>query len=478
MVQEATAALQPDICVVGGGPGGIAAARAAAAEGVSVVLVERSRPGGAMLSATVPTKALLAAAETAESLRSGAAIGVSGAPLQVNLARVRDHLVAVGEASARPLSPERLAAAGVTVLAASARFSDPNTIVAGDTVIRARRIVLAVGSKPSAPPLPGLESVETVTLADLLDLTRRPAHLLIAGAGPYALELAQGLTRLGIDTSIIDQGPALPEEDPELADLVVDRLRAEGIRVRLGITVESVSRRRGGIRVAVTDPVEGERVIDGSHLLLAAGRSPDIADLDLGMAGIAHNAEGIVVDRGLRTTNRRVYAIGDAVAGPALVARAEHQGEAVVRSILTRLPYRDDPARAVRVAFTDPGFAAVGFSEAEARRRHRVVRVLRVPFAGSGRALVGSRADGVVKVITTARGRVLGAGVVGPGAPEAVAPWALAVARRLSAASAAPITPPFPTRASLLQDVADTSALPGLTPRWRRRIIEFLRKLG
>jgi pyruvate/2-oxoglutarate dehydrogenase complex dihydrolipoamide dehydrogenase (E3) component len=472
-------AMRPDICVVGAGPGGIAAALAAVAEGVSVALVEKDRPGGANLRiGAVPSKALLAAADVYESLRSGVALGVSGAPLQVNLGKVREHILTVTEAAGRSVSPERLAAQGVTVITGAARFTDPNTLMVGDTLIRPRRMVLAVGSRPAVPDLPGLDTVETLSFADVLDLGRKPAHLLVLGAGPYALELAQALTRLGMDTSVIDEGPVLPGEDPELAALVVDRLRAEGVRVRAGVKIVGVAKRRGGIRLTIADPAEGEVAVDGSHLLLATGRSPDVEGLGLAIAGIEHNRDGIVVDGGLRTTNRRVYAIGDAVAGRPLAARAERQAAGVVRSILLRLPWRDDPALDPAVTFTDPPFASVGLGEAEARRRHRDLRVIRLPYAGSDRALVENLPTGLVKVIATRRGRILGAGIVGRGAPELVTTWALAAAGGLSVDSIGRLQAGYATRAIVTQSVANRGATPGLTSPWRRRIIEILRKLG
>ncbi|MCR4281464.1 MAG: FAD-dependent oxidoreductase, partial [Bauldia sp.] len=274
--------LTPDICVVGGGPGGIAAALAAVAEGVPAVLVEKGTPGGANLAyGAIPSKALIAAADIHEALRAGTGLGVTGAPLQVNLGRVRDHIVAVTEAIAPRLSAERLTALGVRVIAGNASFTARRTLAAGDYVIRPRRVVLAVGSVPAVPDIPGLETVEYATLADGFDLSRKPAHLLILGAGRHVMELAQAYNRLGIDATVLDEGRAFPDDDPELAAIVVDRLRAEGVRVRTGVRIVSVARRRGGIRFTVADPVEGESVVDGSHLLVATGRSPDIEGLSL-----------------------------------------------------------------------------------------------------------------------------------------------------------------------------------------------------
>jgi pyruvate/2-oxoglutarate dehydrogenase complex dihydrolipoamide dehydrogenase (E3) component len=481
--------ISPDICVIGGGPGGIAAAVTAAAEGVSVVLVEKSRLGGANLAfGGVPSKALLAAADLHEGLRLGPMLGVTGAPLQVNLGKVREHIVAATEAIARNVAPERLNVSGVRVIMGEARFANPAMVVVGETSIRARRFVLAVGSQAVIPAFHGLDTVETMTFADAFELARRPAHLLILGAGRYALELAQAYSRLGIDTTVIDEAAALPDEDPELAAILVDRLRAEGIRVRTGVTIRSMARRRGGIRITLIDPQDAastgaEVAVDGSHLLVAAGRVPAVEGLGLAAADIASNASGIVVDGNLRTTNRRVYAVGDAVAGPALATRAEVQARAVVRTILYRLPGRADASAVPVVAFTDPALAAVGLGEAEARRRHPDARVLRFPFIENDRAHIERRPAGMIKVVATGGGRILGAAIVGRDAGELIALWSLAVANGLSLAAMRAFVPPYPTRSAISARVASPgdgslAAVPGLTASWRKRIIEVLRKLG
>jgi pyruvate/2-oxoglutarate dehydrogenase complex dihydrolipoamide dehydrogenase (E3) component len=479
-------ALTPDICVVGGGPGGIAAALAAAAEGVPVVLVERAGMGGSDLaSGTIPSKALVAAAGIYEALRLGPVFGVTAAPLQVNLGKVREHIEAVtGEVSAG-VSAGRLTALGVTVIAGEARFRDRRTLSAGERLVRPRRVILAVGSQPSIPAVPGLDTVEYMTPADGgFDLSRKPAHLIILGADRHALELAQAHNRLGIDTTVVAEGPALADDDPELAALVVDRLRAEGIRVRLNVRITSVARRKGGIRFLVTGTDErdanaagGEIAVDGSHLLVVAGRRPNVDDLGLAAAGIQYDGSGIAVDRQLRTTNRRVYAIGDAVAGPASAGRAEYQAGRAVNSILYRWPFPDDPGAVPAVAFTDPGLASVGLSEGEARRRHGDVRTLRFPFVENDRALIERLPAGAIKVVADRRGRILGAAIVGRDAAELIVPWSLAVANRLPLSAMAALVTPHPTRSGIARRVA---ALPeaGLTPGWRRRIIELLRKFG
>jgi len=391
---------------------------------------------------------------------------------------VRDHVSAVVAAIARNVSAERLTALGVTVVNAAARFTDPNTIVAGDVTIRARRFVLAVGSVPAPPPFPGLDAVETMTADSLFDLGRKPSHLVVLGATRAGFELAQAHSRLGIDAIIIDSATPLAEDDPELAAIVVDRVRAEGVRVRAPVGINSIGRRRGGIRLLVADEEGTETAIDGSHLFVAVGRAPDIGGLDLDLAGISHDAGGIVVDRWLRTTNRRVYAVGDAIAGPARAARAEHEAGAVVRSILFRIPFPYRPAAVPLVTSTDPALATVGLAETEARRRYGEVRVLRFPFVENDLAQAERMPEGVVKVVASRNGRVLGVAIVGHDAGELIALWSLAIANRLPIAAMQSFATPYPARADLARRVAATFPGPGLTLPWRRRIIDLLKKLG
>jgi pyruvate/2-oxoglutarate dehydrogenase complex dihydrolipoamide dehydrogenase (E3) component len=474
--------LTPDICVIGAGPGGIAAASAAAAAGIPVVLVERAKPGGHNLATgAVPSKALLSAAAIHEAFRAGPAFGVTGAPIQVNLARVRAHIEETTAAVARNVSAERLTALGVKLIAGAARFANPDLVVVGDTQIKARRVIIASGSVPAMPQIPGLDTVEPLTLADGFELSRKPAHLIVLGANRYALEFAQAYARLGMDTTVLDEAPALPDVDPEMATVLLDRLRAEGIRVRAGVKISEVSRRRGGVRVLLADPSEGEVSVDGSHILVAAGRWPDVENLGLSAAGIQWDKQGIIVDRQLRTTNRRVHAIGDVIAGPPLAGRAEIQAAAVVRAILYRVPVRDDTANVPLVTWTDPGVASVGLDEAGARLHHRDIRVIRVPYAETDRAHIEREPAGVLKAITTAGGsRILGAAIVGRNAAELIEPWSLAVANRLGLSAMAAHLPPYPSRAMVNRALALAQPGPtlGLTPAWRQRIIALFRKLG
>jgi pyruvate/2-oxoglutarate dehydrogenase complex dihydrolipoamide dehydrogenase (E3) component len=471
--------LEPDICIIGGGPAGIRLAIAAAEAGAPVVLVEKGTLGGANFrEGGIPAQALLAAANEYEALRRGPAFGVTAQSLAVDFAGLRDHIRSVREAIAPNLSAERLAALGVTVIGAEAAFSDAKTVIAGDAVIRARRTVVATGAAPAPPRIAGLDRVPYLTPETAFELAVKPDRLVILGANHRALELAQAYNRLGVETVIVDEAPALAGEDPELATIVLDRLRAEGVQIRDNAKIASVAAPAGGGITMSLIAAEGEVLVEGSHLLVESGRRPRVEGLGLEVAGIMHDASGITVDRLLKTTNGRVYAIGDVIAGSPLVSRAEYEADYVARAILYRLPFRENSRLVPCVTFTDPALARLGLSEAEAQERHRGTRVLRYPFIENDLSQAERRPAGVIKVITTSGGRVLGAGVVGHGAGELIALLSLAVGRGLDIAGLARFVPSYPSRAEVARRVALTYYGPGLTPPWRQRIIELLRKFG
>lgn len=431
-----------DLAVIGAGSGGLSAAAAAAQFGCKVVLFEKGEMGGDCLNyGCVPSKALLAAAKQAHAMRSGANLGIAAAEPQVDFPAVMAHVKRAIAAIAPHDSQERFETLGVTVIRAAARFVDERLLEAGGERFTARRIVVATGSRPAVPPIPGLPDVPHFTNETLFANDTLPGHLLIIGGGPIGLEMAQAHRRLGARVSVIEARQPLGTSDPELAALLLQRLAMEGVEVLANQAVTRVGREGTLIRLTLG----GGRVVSGTHLLVAAGRQPNVEDLGLAAAGIAFTARGITVDARLRTSNRRVFAVGD-VAGGRFTHEAGYQAGIVIRNALFGLPAR---ARTVmpRVTYTDPELAEAGLSEAEARARHgAAVRVLRAPFSGNDRARAEGRSEGLVKIVTGARGRILGAGIVGEGAGELIQPWILALDRGLKVSTMASIVLPYPTR--------------------------------
>lgn len=459
--------LSPDICVVGGGSGGLVVAAGAAQLGLDVVLVERDRMGGDCLNfGCVPSKALIAAAKAAQAQRSGAAFGIAPVEPRVDFAKVMDHVAQVIAAIEPNDSVARFEGLGVRVLKEEARFVSADELQAGTWRLKPRRIVLATGSRPTAPPIPGLAEAGYLTNETIFANCTRPDHLVIIGGGPIGLEMAQAHRRLGSRVTVLEAAKMLGKDDPELVTIVLRQLESEGVSLRAGAKIARVE----GTTVVLES---GER-IEGSHLMVAAGRAPNVEDLDLDKAGIATTRRGITVDAALRTSNRRVWAIGDCNGLYAFTHMAGQQASLFIRQLFW-LRAKLDHDGVPWATFTDPELAQVGLSEAAARERHGdAIKVLRWKLAENDRAQAERETAGIVKAVTGPRGRILGAAIVGPHAGDLIQPWCLAVSKRMKIAAMASHVPPYPTLGEASKRAAGsyfTETLFGPRVRWLVRLL-------
>ncbi len=471
--------IKPDLCVIGAGSGGLSVAAIAASFGVPVVLVERDRMGGDCLNVgCVPSKALIAAGHRAHAIRTAAAFGLDVPEPGVDFARVRDHIRGVIASIAPNDSVERFTALGVQVIPAAARFTDPRTVEAGGTTIRARRFVLATGSRPALPPIPGLDAVPHLTNETVFDLAERPRRLLVIGGGPIGAEIAQAMCRLGAEVVILESNRLLSRDDPEMAAVVARSLLRDGVEIRAGVAIERVEGEAGAIRVVLA----GGETLEGSHLLVATGRKPTVDGLGLEEAGVAVENGAIRVDRGLRTSNRRVFAIGDCAGGGTDGHRythaANHQAGIVVRRALFRLPAKVEDRVMPRVTYTDPELAAVGLSEEEARARHGSVRILRWAVAENDRAQAERETEGHIKVVVDRRGRVLGCAIAAPRAGELIVPWAMLMQRGGRVDELAGLIFPYPTLSEISKRAAVEHLKPAAASGVLRGLSSLLRRFG
>ena len=470
--------VKADICVIGAGSGGLSVAAGASQMGARVVLIERGKMGGDCLNyGCVPSKSLLASGHVAQTFREASAFGVASVEPEIDFARVHDHVHEVIAAIAPNDSVERFEGFGVRVIQAHGRFVAPDRVVAGDVEVRARRFVVATGSSPVVPPIPGLADVPFFTNETVFDNRERPDHLIVIGGGPIGMEMAQAHRRLGSRVTVIEKRRPFVKDDPETAEVAMKRLEAEGIEFSLGTGVTAVEASDSGPVVVAGRGGETVRIA-GSHLLVAVGRRANMEGLGLAEAGIETGPRTIAVDAGLRTTNRRVFAIGD-VAGPyQFTHMASYQAGIVIRRALFRLPAKVDYRAVPWCTYTDPEVAQVGLSEAEARERHPDCKVVRWPFAENDRAQAERRHDGLIKVVTTRRARVLGAAIAAAHAGEMILPWALMIHHRHKIGGMAAAIAPYPTRSEASKRAGGawfTDALFG--PR-TRRLVRFLLAFG
>ncbi len=475
--------LEADLCVIGAGSGGLSVAAGASQLGQKVVLCERGRMGGDCLNyGCVPSKSVIAAARAANAIRGARRFGVQAGEPAVDYNALREHVRGVIAAIEPNDSAERFTGLGVTVIKAHASFTGPDEVRAGDTVIRARRFVIATGSGPAIPPIPGLargegEGVPFLTNETVFDLDRCPRRLVVIGAGPIGCELAQAHRRLGAQVTVVEAATLLPKDDSELADFVRRRMRCDGVEILEGAKVLRVEGAAGDLAVIVGKD-GSEHCIPGSHLLVATGRRATVDGLGLAAAGVKHSPKGIEVDARLRTSNPRIYAIGDVAGGYQFTHMAGHHAGIIIRNALFRLPAKVESRAVPWVTYTDPELANVGLTEAEARERGEDIRILRWPFHENDRAQTERETEGLVKIIATKRGHVLGAAIVGPQAGELIQLWCLVIAKRLKLSAVANLIVPYPTLGELGKRAAGTFYMPKLFSPVTRKLVRFLARFG
>ncbi len=441
-----------DIAVIGGGSGGLSVAAAAAHFGRRVVLFEKGKMGGDCLNyGCVPSKALIAASRQAHTMRACGKYGIAPVEPQVNFERVHAYVQSVIAAIEPNDSAARFAKLGVKVVLDEARFRDAKTLVTRDGVYTAKRIVIATGSRASIPPIPGLGDVAYLTNETIFDNKILPRHLIIIGGGPIGMELAQAHRRLGSEVTVIEAVDPLAKDDPELTALVLDSLRADGIKILARAAIKSVSQAKAGLVVET----ESHGIISGSHLLVAAGRVANVEGLDLEAAGVAHDRRGVSVDQGLRSSQKHIYAIGDVAGGLQFTHVAGYHAGLVIRNALFKLPVKNRSDIIPWVTFTDPELAHVGLTEAAAIKQFgAATKVIRWPFHDNDRAQAEGKPNGVVKAVIGRGGKILGVGIVGAQAGELIQPWVLAMGNGLKIKSLASMVVPYPTLGEINRRVA------------------------
>lgn len=475
--------IKTDICVIGAGSGGLSVAAGASQMGASVVLIERGEMGGDCLNyGCVPSKSLLVAGRTAAAVRHGARFGVNGHEPAIDFGKVHDHVHGVIGSIAPHDSQERFEGFGIKVIREEGRFTGPREVQAGDARIQAKWFVVSTGSSPAAPPIPGLDEVEYLTNENIFERRTAPDHLLIIGGGPIGIEMAQAHRRLGCEVTVFELFSIMPHDDPEAVDVVRQRLLAEGVKILEGVQTKLVARDGNGVAITIERPEDQggkEETIKGSDLLVAAGRSPNLGSLDLEKAGVEFDKRGVKVDGGLRSTNKKVFAIGDVAGGFQFTHMAGYHAGVVIRQMLFRMFWaRTDYSAVPWVTYTDPELAHVGKSEKQAKEDGHSINILRHPFAENDRAQAERETDGFIKVIVDTKGKILGATIVGPHAGELLLPWVMAVQEGMKIGKMAGIIAPYPTLSEVSKRAAGSFYTPKLFSDKTRGVVRFLMKFA
>ncbi|MGB3723441.1 MAG: FAD-dependent oxidoreductase, partial [Pacificimonas sp.] len=338
-------------------------------------------------------------------------------------------------------SVERFEGLGAHVVKHRAVFTGRKTVEAGGETYRAKRFVIATGSRARIFPIPGLDEVDHLTNETIWALTERPGHLLILGGGNIGVEMAQAFRRLGSKVTIVEKNEIMANDDRELVAVVHKALSAEGVAIHENTDVSKIRKTATGITI---DFERGDSV-EGSHLLVATGRQANVENLGLDVAGVKLGKDAIKVDARLRTSNKKIFAVGDCREGPQFTHAAGYDGGIAVRNICFRLPAKADYSALPWVTFTDPELANVGLTEKMARDKGlRKITTVEAPLGSNDRARAERRGDGKIKIVLS-NGKIVGCGIVGLHAGELIHPWALGIAQGLKPSQMTGYIAPYPT---------------------------------
>ena len=467
--------MDADIIIIGAGSGGLSVAAGAAQMGARTILIEAHLMGGDCLNfGCVPSKALLAAGKLAHAPHISGQFGIRLGAADVDFAAVKAHVASVIAAIEPNDSVERFEGFGVDVIKGRASFTGPDSVEVNGRRLTAKRFVIATGSRAFIPPIDGLDQLPYLTNETIFPLTDQPAHLLVVGGGPIGIEMAQAHRRLGCAVTVIERESILPKDDPDMVDIVRAALTAEGVVLREQTSIVRAEGAAGDITLITQN---GER-ISGSHVLVATGRAPNVSGLGLEAAGVAFSPRGIEVDARRRTSNKRIYAIGDCRQGPQFTHAAGYEAGIIIQNILFRLPAKVNYAALPWVTYTDPELAQVGLTEAQARAAHGdKLQVLHWSYAENDRAQAERRTEGRVKVMV-AGGRPVGATIVGLQAGELIQPWGLAISAGLKLRAMTGVIAPYPTLGEVNKRAAGSAFTDKLFSPTTQRVVRFLLRFG
>ncbi len=448
--------IEADVCIIGAGSGGLVTAYGTANLGLKTVLFEKGEMGGDCLNyGCVPSKALIAAGKAAQRFRDGTRYGIAAADPQIEWAKVRGHVHGVIETIAPVDSQERYEGFGVRVIREHARFADPNTVVSASVEVKARRFVIATGSGPFVPPIPGLDSVPYLTNETVFNLDVLPESLIVLGAGPIGMELGQSFQRLGSKVTIVEAAKALGRSEPEAAKIVIEAMTHEGVELLEGWKAVKVARAGDRIIVSLQDGSGQMREAQGTHLLVAVGRRAHVHGLDLEKAGVEYDNRGVKTGANLRTSNPKVWAVGDAAGKEQFTHAAGWHGSVFVRRAIFKQGSRADSLPIPHVTYTEPEIAGIGLTEAEGRRIHGdALRITEWKFHENDRAIAERAKEGFMKLVLSPKGVILGATIVGEGAGDIIQMVGLAMSNKLKVGQLYNFISPYPTRAEIVKRAA------------------------
>lgn len=468
---------QYDMTIIGGGSGGLTAARLATSLGANVLLIDKERLGGDCLNyGCVPSKSLIHVAQVVHQARYAAKLGFMPANLEVDMAKVSQYIQGV---IGRVAESEKAYTEGATVKFGEVSFKSATALSLNGETITSRNTLISTGSRPLIPTIEGLEETGYLTNEDVFHLMSLPSSLLIIGGGPIGVELGQAFRRLGTDVTIIEGlHRILPQEDPEASAILTEVLQFEGINVMTN-TLFSNAKRDGYKKVVTAKQGEKRLTIETDEILLTIGRQPNVEGLNLEAAGITFSNKGIQVNEHLQTSAPNIFAIGDVIGGYHFTHVAAYQAGIAVRNALVPIGMKKVEYRVVPLCiFTDPEAARVGLTSDEAENQYKQTRVVKFPVADIDRAQAENAIKGFIKLVLAGKKEeIVGAQLVCAHAGELIGEMALAIQHHLTINDLLDTIHAYPTMSTGIQQAAFDAYLLGAGVKRNRKLVHTLLSL-
>lgn len=467
--------IKADVCIIGAGSGGLSLAAGASQLGASVVLVERDKMGGDCLNTgCVPSKALLAAAKHHWQSLNNANLGLTIIKSKLDFTKVMLHVKETIKTIEPHDSVERFEALSCKVNLGHGKFVDKKTLQVGEQVIQASRFVIATGSSTLIPPIKGLANIPFYTNETIFNIETLPTHLIIIGGGPIACEIGMAFAMLGAKVSLIVRSKILSKDETDCVAIVRQSMLDKGINIFEQADTESLADLNHRT-VAVINSKNKKHIITGSHIFIATGRTPNISELNLELAGIDSSAKGITVDDRLRTSNKKIFAIGDVIGQQQFTHVASAHAGVVLKNILFRWPAKMKTHYIPWVTYTTPELAHVGLTITQAKKQNIKAVITETEYKDNDRAIAINKTIGKIKILTDLKGRLLGVTIVGEQAGELIMPWLMMVKEKRSLRKITDLIVPYPTLSELNKKVAGQFYHKKLFSKNVKRIVRWLK---
>lgn len=468
--------LTPDFCIIGGGSGGLSFTAGAVQMGASVVLVEHKKMGGDCLNyGCVPSKALIAASKYGNSNKKSLEFGWNKTESKIDFKQVFNHIKSVIDSIAPHDSKERFEKLGAKVILDKGNFLDHSTLETKKHLIKAKKFIIATGSFPFIPPINGIDSVKYYTNENIFDLKELPKHLVVIGGGPIGVEISQAFNRLGSKVTILEGSFALPKDDPEATSKLKNILLAEGIIINEHVEILSTKQKDEKVEISYKNQEDSNnKTILATHLLIATGRRANIKDLNLESAGVRQSRTAIEVDKNLRTSNSKIYAIGDCVGGYQFTHVAAYHAGIAIRNSIFKMRSSVKTNAIPWVTYTDPELAHVGYQESQLKDQNITHKVLSMPFTENDRAQAEKKTEGMIKILVSPSGYILGATILGPNAGELIYPWVICIQNKLKISTIVNSIAPYPTFSDINKRVAGEFYKDKIFSPFMKKIVKFM----